>query len=328
MKTKLLILSALAAMLLSGCELVGYGIIVPVSRTVYILEQQGVAKKIKAGDLDASLNCLYGCPGLHHMPEGTGRRAAENVLKAYQDDPDLDFKKLAFLMLAHESLGGRDVTFQIASPDEQLAHRKAIFQLAQSKVLWDYANDERPNPSYLFRRVQEMLSATIALFLVEDHSAKVSGDPYQALVCDLTAYKKEIFLIEARKDNFDKPLSPCALAQRLWGGRALLRIQDDIASGDLAAAERFIFEREKFRNNAESAGYLFSAGSVIHARRMTTDAKPKLATFRIHTDAVLHRAARLIISAYENTPNLNARQQEALKLSREIPLSSGCGGCR
>ena len=324
MKMKILILSVLAALLLSGCGNALYGaayILTAPDNVAYRLEQEKkvetVRKKIEAGDLETSKDCIISiCEAQYRdqrvrLPDDTYRRAAENLLAAYQNDPDPDLDTLALLMKAHERLlrGVRSATgYQRLSPGESLAHHRAILQLSQSEKLWDYATgSESIAVSGAFSAIQYVLFDTIVYFLVEDHSAKVFGDPYQAFVCDLTSYERQAFIVNARKQEY-KIWSICEKAQYPWWSRALTQVENDIKSGNVAAAERFIFEYEKFRNNAD---------------------RPKISLFTASDkDSVLRRAARLIISTYENTPNLNARQQEALKLSREIPLNSGCGGCR
>ena len=294
MKTKYPILSILAAMLmLTGCESVALLVLTIPYKIAYRSEQEtreALREKIEAGDLDASKHCVekIDC-GLHLalLPEETRRRAVENVLAAYQNDPDPELDKLAYLMLAHMRLW-----------DSQVVHGKAILQLAQSKKLWDYANMEGSTVSDRFTDIQNVLYDTITIFLVRDHIARVSGDPYQAFVCDLTPYEREAFIVNARKPEHTKK-SLCEKAESDWNGGALDQVFTD---ENLATAERLIFEYEKFRNNAEnSAKHLFATGRQVYKLRY---------------------AACRIINAYENNPNLDAHQQEALKLSREIPLGN------
>ena len=323
MKTKYPILSILAAMLLSGCELAINMITIP-SRIAFRLEQEKkvetVRKKIEAGDLETSKRCIIGiCEAQYRgkrvrLSDDTYRRAAEIVLAAYQNDPDPDLDTLELLMKAHERLckgvvSSTDVrrgVYQPVSPDEELAHHKAILQLSRSEKLWNYATEsESTAVKGSFSAIRYVLFDTTVYLLAEDYAAKVSGDPYQAFVCDLTSYERQAFIVNARKPAHTIwPL--CERAEQRWKNKARTQVEEDIESGNVAAAERCLFECEKFRDNAKNSEYLLNR-QADGARRL---------------------AARLIISAYENTPNLNARQQEALKLSREVSLNSGCGGCR
>ena len=323
MKAKYRILPILAAMLLSGCEAAIYAIAIP-GNIAFRFEQEKevetVRKKIEAGDLETSKRCIISiCEAQYRgkrvrLSDDTYRRAAEIVLAAYQNVPNPDLDTLELLMKAHERLrrgvvSSTDVrrgVYQPVSPDEELAHHKAILQLSRSEKLWNYATEsESTAVKGSFSAIRYVLFDTTVYFLVEDYAAKVSGDPYQAFVCDLTSYERQAFIVNARKPAHTIwPL--CERAEQRWKNKARTQVEEDIESGNVAAAERCLFECEKFRDNAKNSEYLLNR-QADGARRL---------------------AARLIISAYENTPNLNARQQEALKLSRGIPLNSGCGGCR
>jgi DNA-binding transcriptional regulator YdaS (Cro superfamily) len=81
-------------------------------------------------------------------------------------------------------------------------------------------------------------------------------------------------------------------------------VRDDIKSGDLAAAERCVFECEKFKGSRLIS---FSQEGVNK---------------RVNRQHCL--AAKRIISAYENATKLNVRQKEALKIAQGIPPSKDC----
>ena len=258
--------------------------------------------QIEAGDLKLSKQCVLG--RCDTRDRDALRHAAENILKADQQNSEPELYKIAYMMASHNIIAynmGKDKQ----STSEKRMHYNAIVQLAQSKALWNYANIEECSQDEDFRSIQRSLSSALTnLILINFSNKTVDYDPYQSFVCDISPFQKETFLINAKREacsakpscRGNNPIySPCKQAKEIWGERAYDTINDHLwtvvttEKERLASAERCILECEKSDHIANVAS--------------------------------LHKySASVVIDAYKNMTNLDERQQKILKKANELKL--------
>jgi len=210
MKTQLSIFSILlATTVLTGCSCDLFkGCRVTV---VDDFKHNSTITEIKTGDLETSKKYVAG-NGELYLHDEIIHLAAENVLKAYQNDSKLGLDKLYYLVSAHDTLIKKieklDKENKNYNSPERLKHIKAIVLLAQHQALRDYAYDENfrqqenskgYDAHIKFYIIQLKIYNAIANLLVNEHSVSVSGDPYRPFQCTQSVqYQKEIDLINVR----------------------------------------------------------------------------------------------------------------------------------
>ncbi|MDR1848585.1 MAG: hypothetical protein LBQ75_00935, partial [Zoogloeaceae bacterium] len=148
--------------------------------------------RVKAGDLAASEKCVFNGECIDGTLRGTEfpdvpetrRRAAENLLNAYQNEPEPGLKEQVLLIYAHGEMAG---ALEYKSPEGQRAHLEAAVRFGESKELWDYVNDPDFNeddeddeddsllnerlfqargvPRYRIGRIQRILNETVIKLL-------------------------------------------------------------------------------------------------------------------------------------------------------------------
>ncbi|MDR1849963.1 MAG: hypothetical protein LBQ75_07980 [Zoogloeaceae bacterium] len=267
--------------------------------------KQKLSDRIKAGDLAASEKCvLYACYHEYSFPNfsETRRRAAETVLKAYQDEPEPNLKTQALLIFAHDFMDGA-----LKDPESRRTHLEAIVRFGESKELWDavkdpdfksskYGSYDRFEESkgisrFYIKEVQEKVNEVVIELLIMDQNSRVAGDPYQPFVCgDLAPYQKAADLAKVKKDE-ERDDPPCEEAERKWGERTIKQVKERIESGDLAAAERCLLDCANIKDT--------------NSRNWKTESLRRL-------------AARSLIKAYESLPELDSHQHEMLEKARAL----------
>ena len=271
---------------------------------------------IYAGDLAASEQCvLEDCPAAYLFPNEskTYRRAAENMLNAYQNEPEPGLKRQVLLIYAHNEMAS---VLKDESPKSR-PHLEAVVRFGESKELWDYVNDPDFNeddeddeddsllnerlfqargvPRYRIGRIQRILNETVIKLLVMDQDTRAAGDPYQPFVCDLVPYQKAADLALVANDGV-KLYPPCREAEKKWRWQAISHLRKRIESGDLAAAEHCLLDCAK-HNFGKCAVYYDVPCAWKRLRGLSAD--------------------RIII-AYENKPKLDSHQQEMLEKARAL----------
>jgi len=250
-------------------------------------ESRELLDRVKAGDLATSEDCvasLY-CDYVWdaRLP------AAENVLNAYQNEPEPGLEKQVLLIRAHRIM-------YLKSPENRRTHLEAIVQFGESQAPWDYINkrdtlegDKKRFPG-MFQRARVDLNESVIDLLVMDHAAKVAGDPYQPFTCNFAPYQKAAAL---SRNHYLRSGTPCEEAEEEWYDQAISDVKKQIESGDLAAAQRCMLECA----NIKGESYIEGTWNAKRLRRLAADS---------------------IIKAYENMPDLDSQQQAMLEEARAL----------
>jgi hypothetical protein len=283
-------------------------------------QYQELRGRVKAGDLAASEECIFNgeCvkgssePVFPNVSE-TRRRAASNLLNAYQNKPEPGLKEQVLLIFSHIEMAA---PFKYKFPEGRRAHLEAIVRFGESQALWDYVNDpdfgesggdrdsrkerlqSRGVSLYTVTRVQKELNETVIALLIMDQDGRAAGEPYKPFVCDLTPYQKAVDLTVVDNGAYRVGISPpCEKAEEEWRRQAINHLWQRVESYDLAAAERCLLDCAKHSFGECGTAYYSVPCKWERLRRLSADR---------------------IITAYENKPKLDSHQQAVLEKARAL----------